>query len=59
VDKLVENLERKLALFAEQARGPEDAEVAGSFRQICQIEAKCVRPASSTRIHRLTRRAAS
>jgi hypothetical protein len=40
VDKLVENLERKLAIFAEQAQGPEDLEVGRSWRTICKIEAE-------------------
>ncbi|EIN04114.1 DnaJ-domain-containing protein [Punctularia strigosozonata HHB-11173 SS5] len=40
VDKLVDNLERKLAIFAEQAQGPEDPEVTRSWRTICSIEAE-------------------
>lgn len=41
---LITNLERKLAIFAEQATGPDDTQVARSWRQICAIEAKCVIP---------------
>ncbi|KAL4065560.1 X-domain of DnaJ-containing-domain-containing protein [Scleroderma yunnanense] len=39
VGKLVENLERKLAIFTESATGPDDYEVTTSWRQICQMEA--------------------
>jgi len=37
VDKLVENLERKLSIFTESAH---DVEVTRSFRQICALEAE-------------------
>lgn len=36
---LVVHLERKLAIFAEQATGPDDLAVSRSWRQICAIEA--------------------
>ncbi|KAI0085265.1 DnaJ-domain-containing protein [Irpex rosettiformis] len=39
VQKLVENLERKLGIFAESASGPNDPEVTRSYRQICALEA--------------------
>lgn len=40
VGGLVENLERKLAIFTESATGPDDYEVTNSWRQICQMEAE-------------------
>ncbi|KAF8645350.1 hypothetical protein AX16_007854 [Volvariella volvacea WC 439] len=40
VSKLVENLDRKLSIFTESATGPDDRDVARSWRQICQIEAE-------------------
>ncbi|KAI0804553.1 DnaJ-domain-containing protein [Irpex lacteus] len=40
VGKLVENLERKLGIFAESASGPNDPEVTKSYRQICALEAE-------------------
>ncbi|KAI0076667.1 DnaJ-domain-containing protein [Panus rudis PR-1116 ss-1] len=40
VQKLVENLERKLSIFTESATGPNDREVSESFRTICQLEAE-------------------
>lgn len=40
VDQLVENLTRKLGIFTESATGPEDADVAKSWRTICEIEAE-------------------
>ncbi|EKM51214.1 uncharacterized protein PHACADRAFT_263235 [Phanerochaete carnosa HHB-10118-sp] len=40
VDKLVENLERKLSLFAESATGPNDPAVTQSYKQICALEAE-------------------
>jgi len=40
VQKLVENLERKLGIFTESAVGPNDPEVTQSFRTICQLEAE-------------------
>ncbi|KZT67513.1 DnaJ-domain-containing protein [Daedalea quercina L-15889] len=40
VEKLVENLERKLGIFAESATGPNDAHVTQSYRTICQLEAE-------------------
>lgn len=42
VDKLVEQLERKLGIFAESATGPNDPQVTQSYRQICQLEAEYV-----------------
>ncbi|KAI6144371.1 DnaJ-domain-containing protein [Pisolithus tinctorius] len=39
VGKLVENLERKLAIFTESATGPDDNNVVNSWRQLCQMEA--------------------
>ncbi|KAG6825480.1 hypothetical protein H0H92_003603 [Tricholoma furcatifolium] len=42
VDKLVENLERKLGIFTESATGPNDTEVAKSWRTICELEAEFV-----------------
>ncbi|TCD67705.1 hypothetical protein EIP91_012001 [Steccherinum ochraceum] len=39
VQKLVENLERKLGIFSESATGPNDAQVTESYRTICQLEA--------------------
>ncbi|KAL4244778.1 DnaJ domain-containing protein [Abortiporus biennis] len=39
VQKLVENLERKLGIFSESATGPDDPEVTQSYRTICQLEA--------------------
>jgi hypothetical protein len=49
VQKLVETLERKLAVYAEQATGVErdDRDVAHGWRQICTIEAKCAPPSPS------------
>ncbi|PVF99391.1 DnaJ-domain-containing protein [Serendipita vermifera] len=43
VAELVKNLERKLSIFAESARGPQDRDVVNSFRTICQIEAEELR----------------
>ncbi|KAI0337850.1 DnaJ-domain-containing protein [Trametopsis cervina] len=40
VQKLVENLERKLGIFAESASGPNDVQVVRSYRQICALEAE-------------------
>lgn len=40
VQKLVENLERKLGIFSESATGPNDAQVTESYRTICQLEAE-------------------
>ncbi|KAI0704968.1 DnaJ-domain-containing protein [Cytidiella melzeri] len=40
VRKLVENLERKLGIFAESASSPNDPEVTRSYRQICALEAE-------------------
>ncbi|KAF9003985.1 X-domain of DnaJ-containing-domain-containing protein [Cyathus striatus] len=39
VQKLVENLERKLGIFTESATGPNDADVAKSWKTICELEA--------------------
>jgi len=40
VQKLVENLERKLGIFAESASSPNDVDVTRSYRQICALEAE-------------------
>jgi curved DNA-binding protein CbpA len=40
VDKLVENLTRKLSIFTESATGPNDRDVTQSFKTICQLEAE-------------------
>ncbi|KAH7886609.1 DnaJ-domain-containing protein [Phlebopus sp. FC_14] len=40
VQKLVENLDRKLSIFTESATGPDDADVSKSWRTICQLEAE-------------------
>lgn len=40
VDKLVENLIRKLSIFTESATGPDDKDVTESFRTISQLEAE-------------------
>ncbi|GBE85685.1 DnaJ-domain-containing protein [Sparassis latifolia] len=40
VRKLVENLERKLGIFAESATGPNDVHVTQSYRTICMLEAQ-------------------
>ncbi|KAG2044153.1 DnaJ-domain-containing protein [Suillus americanus] len=40
VQKLVENLERKLSIFTESAAGPYDPDVTNSWRTICQLEAE-------------------
>lgn len=40
VQKLVENLERKLGIFSESATGPNDAQVTASYRTICALEAE-------------------
>ncbi|KAF8836852.1 DnaJ-domain-containing protein [Paxillus ammoniavirescens] len=40
VQKLVENLDRKLSIFTESATGPDDPEVSMSWRTICQLEAE-------------------
>lgn len=39
----MKNLERKLSIFAESARGSQDRDVVNSFRTICQIEAEELR----------------
>ncbi|KAF7291476.1 J domain-containing protein [Mycena kentingensis (nom. inval.)] len=39
VKKLVENLDRKLSIFTESAAGPNDREVANSWKTICALEA--------------------
>jgi len=46
VQKLVENLERKLSIFTESATGPDDVEVSRSWRTICQLEAEELRKES-------------
>ncbi|KIK95725.1 hypothetical protein PAXRUDRAFT_140069 [Paxillus rubicundulus Ve08.2h10] len=40
VQKLVENLDRKLSIFTESATGPDDLDVSKSWRKICQLEAE-------------------
>ncbi|KAF9221112.1 DnaJ-domain-containing protein [Gyrodon lividus] len=40
VQKLVENLDRKLSIFTESATGPDDPEVSKSWRTISQLEAE-------------------
>ncbi|GLB43009.1 putative dnaJ-domain-containing protein [Lyophyllum shimeji] len=40
VQKLVENLERKLGIFTESATGPNDPDVSKSWRTICELEAE-------------------
>ncbi|KAJ7074539.1 DnaJ-domain-containing protein [Mycena amicta] len=39
IQKLVDNLDRKLSIFTESATGPNDREVANSWRTICALEA--------------------
>jgi hypothetical protein len=38
VQKLVDNLERKLGIFTESATGPDDRDVSTSWRTICELE---------------------
>jgi curved DNA-binding protein CbpA len=38
VQKLVDNLERKLGIFTESAIGPNDPDVSSSWRTICELE---------------------
>ncbi|KAF9458099.1 X-domain of DnaJ-containing-domain-containing protein [Collybia nuda] len=40
VQKLVDNLERKLGIFTESATGPNDPDVTTSWRTICELEAE-------------------
>ena len=40
VQKLVENLDRKLSIFTESATSPNDVQVTESFRTICRLEAE-------------------
>ncbi|KAI0315419.1 DnaJ-domain-containing protein [Amylostereum chailletii] len=40
VKKLVDNLERKLGIFTESATGPDDKDVAESWKTICTLEAE-------------------
>lgn len=40
VQKLVDNLERKLGIFTESATGPDDPDVTASWRTICELEAE-------------------
>lgn len=42
VNKLVENMERKLSIFTESATGPGDPDVSQSWRTICELEAEYV-----------------
>lgn len=39
VNKLADHLTRKLSVFAEAAKSPDDPDVAPSFREICRLEA--------------------
>ena len=41
--ELVKTMERKLSIFSESATGPNDRDVRGSWKQICQIEAEELR----------------
>jgi hypothetical protein len=38
VQKLVDNLERKLGIFTESATGPGDLDVLNSWKTICELE---------------------
>jgi len=49
VNKLVENLERKLGIFTESATGPDDRDVTQSFKTICELEAEYVYATELTR----------
>jgi len=40
VEKLSENLKNKLSIFTEATKGPEDKEVAASFKEKCKLEAE-------------------
>ncbi|ESK98220.1 chaperone regulator [Moniliophthora roreri MCA 2997] len=40
INKLVENLERKLSIFTESATGVDDRDVTRSWRTICELEAE-------------------
>lgn len=40
VDKLAANLVRKLSIFTEAAKGPDDPQVGPSFKEICRLEAE-------------------
>jgi hypothetical protein len=40
VQKLVDNLERKLGIFTESATGPDDMDVTRSWRTISELEAE-------------------
>lgn len=40
VEKLAENLIRKLSIFTEAAKGPDDPQVGPSFKEICRLEAE-------------------
>jgi hypothetical protein len=42
VQKLVDNLQRRLGIFTESATGPNDPDVTNSFRTICMLEAEYV-----------------
>jgi hypothetical protein len=42
IQKLVEELARKLGIFTESATGPNDPDVAHSWRTISELEAECV-----------------
>jgi len=46
IQKLVENLERKLGIFTESATGPDDRDVATSWQTICSLEAEELRKES-------------
>lgn len=40
VEKLSANLVRKLSIFTEAAKGPDDPQVGPSFKEICRLEAE-------------------
>jgi hypothetical protein len=40
IQKLVEQLERKLSIYVESATGPNDQDVGKSWREICRLEAE-------------------
>ncbi len=40
VEKLAANLVRKLSIFTEAAKGPDDPQVGPSFKEICRLEAE-------------------
>jgi hypothetical protein len=46
VEALAANLKNKLSIFTEAAKGPEDAQVGASFKEICRLEAEELRDES-------------